>query len=832
MRRFAKLALLLALPLVLVLPAVLSGALFLPQAPRGLEPLASEAPEDAAVAWQQANYLASDRLFPILTDELTIQAALRAGSLPLWNAKQGLGLPLVGGTLVGPLYPPNWIGYATDPVRAGPWLAALSLFLAGLGAWSFLERRGTSFGAAAIGALALQIGGFALANLHYRMKLDAALWLPWTLWALDGLAARKPRAGLALAGSIAASFLAGFPTIAAFGLAAAVLYALVRRFADGVALPLGRACAFAACGLAIASVQLVPTFDAASESLRAERTVTELTAESLPLASTLGLVVPDLAGSPNEPLAAPHLPVPWWLASREERDAAQNANPLEWQLFAGVATLALAVAGLVCFPRDVRAFALLALVALGFVQGWPLVRELYRLPLFDVGAPARAASVLWVVLPLAAGFGVEALLRRHPRALWTVLALVLGLAACGGLFRATLEAEAFAAARELELAERHGVTLGEVRALIAHDDAVRAAERLAHAAERLALVALSTAVAASFLVWSRRRETARAPWLPLFAVLLVEGVAASAAHLVPRAASLGAPFPSSPALAALAAAAGDGRVVRLDESGSGIDDVLVLARPNLPEAYGIADLTPYVVFSQRRLVELVRALDPLAGYRTGISRLSLEALAAHPLLDALDVRAVLSRSPRRHPALEPVLERERFHVYRRTSALGRARVVAPRFVADGTSALAELASPRFLPARECVVVAADAHVPLGTPREPAGPESDSAATARVVEFVDSGFGEFEARVDAPAGGWLVVSAAYHAGWNVTIDGEPAARVAPADHALLGVELPARNGLVVRARFLPRSYVFAACLAVLGFVCAILGSRIRPARLVE
>lgn len=824
MRRFAKLALLLALPLVLVLPAVFSGALFLPQAPRGLEPLASEAPDDAAVAWRQANYLASDRLFPILTDELAIQAALRAGHLPLWNSKQGLGLPLLGGTLVGPFYPPNWIAYATDSVRAGPWLAALSLFLAGLGAWSFLERRGTSFGAAAIGALGLQIGGFALANLHYRMKLDAALWLPWMLWALDGLAQKKPRAGLALTGAVAASFLAGFPTIAAFGLAAAALYALVRRFGDQVELPLARASAFAACGLAIASVQLVPTWDAARVSLRTERSVAELSAESLPLASALGLVVPDLAGSPNEALAAPHLPVPWWLASRTERDAAQNANPLEWQVFAGVATLALSLAGLVCFPRDVRALALLAIVALGFVQGWPLVRELYRLPLFDVGAPARAASVLWVALPLAAGFGVEALHRRHPRALWTVLTPVLGLAACGGIFCATLDAETFANARELELVERHAVTLGEVRALLAHPDAVRAAERLDHAAARLALVAVATAVAASFLVWTRRRESARAPWLPLFAVLLVEGVAASAAHVVPRAASLGAPFPSSPALDALANAAGDGRVVRLDESGSGIDDVLVLARPNLPEAYGVADLTPYVVFSQRRLVELVRALDPLAGYRTGISRLSLEALAAHPLLDALDVRAVLSRAPRRHSALEPVLERAEFHVYRRTSALGRARIVAPRFVADSTRALAELANPRFAPARECVVVATDAGRSSATEHDAAAVPSDVARVARVIEFVDSGWGEFEARVDAPKGGWLVVSAAYHAGWNVTIDGEPAARVAPADHALLGIELPARDGIVVHARFLPRSYAFAAVLSLAGLACAMVLAR--------
>ncbi|MCC6408821.1 MAG: hypothetical protein IT453_16785, partial [Planctomycetes bacterium] len=101
-----RILLLLVLPLVLLAPAVVSGALFLPQAPVGLEPLASERPELAADAWTQANYLASDRLFPILTDELEVQRQVREGRLPLWNARQGVGLPLLGGTLVGPLYPP------------------------------------------------------------------------------------------------------------------------------------------------------------------------------------------------------------------------------------------------------------------------------------------------------------------------------------------------------------------------------------------------------------------------------------------------------------------------------------------------------------------------------------------------------------------------------------------------------------------------------------------------------------------------------------------------------------------------------------------------------
>ncbi|MCE9595776.1 MAG: hypothetical protein K8S98_16425 [Planctomycetes bacterium] len=811
-RNLLALGLLLVLPLVLFAPTVVSGALFLPQAPVGLEPLATEHQDLAAQAWTQANYLASDRLFPILTDELEIARQLREGHLPLWNAKQGLGLPLLGGTLVGPLYPPNWIAYATDPVRAAPLLAALSLFLAGLGAWLFLERRGVSFGSAAIGALAVQTGGFVLCNLHYRMKVDAALWLPWMLWAIDGIASKKPRASAALAFSVAASFLAGFPTIAAFAVGAAVVYALARRTLDRVkTLALSRCGAAVLCGVAIAAVQLVPTWDAARESLRGARTSASVAAESLPLGTALGLVVPDLFGSPNEPLAAPHLPVPWWLSRATEKEAAQNANQLEWQLYVGVAVLVLALAGCVAFPRDTRVLLGLAVGALAFVQGWPLARELFALPGLDVGAPARAACVLWIALPLCAGFGAEALWRRHPRALKTAAGVAVVLALVGAAFRATIEPENFVLARETEVAARHGVTLGEVRALLPHDASLAAAQRLAHASERLALVGLAAAAAAAFLHWSRRREQTRAPWLPLFAVILVEGVAGSGAHLVPRAASLGALFPKSESMEAIASAAGDGRVLRLDLSQSGVDDVLVLARPNLPEAYGLCDLTPYVVFSQRSLVELVQAIDPLASYRTGISRLSLPARVDHPVLDCLRVGALVSKDPLRLARLEPVLERDRFHVYRRDVRVAEARIVAPLAVADDAAALARLGHGDFDPTRESVIVA-----------EPAAAPDLSGASVRSCR--DDGAGRIEVEAHAPGGGWLVLATAYHPGWRVTIDGEPAPRVAPADHALLGIELPARAGLHVVAEFAPPSYLLAVVVSIAGLIAAFLLAR--------
>jgi hypothetical protein len=70
-------------PLLLVGPALLPGRRLLPQLPVGFEPLASERPQAAERAWRGANLVTSDRLFPIPTDELAIQAELARGLLPL-----------------------------------------------------------------------------------------------------------------------------------------------------------------------------------------------------------------------------------------------------------------------------------------------------------------------------------------------------------------------------------------------------------------------------------------------------------------------------------------------------------------------------------------------------------------------------------------------------------------------------------------------------------------------------------------------------------------------------------------------------------------------------
>lgn len=199
-------ALLLILPLLLVGPSLMPGKRLLPIAPVCFEPLATEHPAASQTAWEGANYWTADRLFPALSDEVAARSAFESGHLPLWTPLAGLGAPLAAGSIAGIWYPPRLLWLLLPPDVATGWHALLAVFLAGLGMQLFLERRGLSTTAALIGALAVQGSGFGVANLHLAMKFDAALWLPFSLWAIEGLFARRRGAPFALAFSIACSF--------------------------------------------------------------------------------------------------------------------------------------------------------------------------------------------------------------------------------------------------------------------------------------------------------------------------------------------------------------------------------------------------------------------------------------------------------------------------------------------------------------------------------------------------------------------------------------------------------------------------------------------------
>lgn len=803
---------LLILPALLVGPSLLPGRAFLPLLPAALAPLSLEDPAAGEAARERANWLTSDALLPFWTDALSARAAVRAGALPTWDPLLGLGEPLAAGSLVGPWYPPNWLHHLLPPHVAFGWLAVLHLCLAGWGMARFLRARGFTAGAQLLGALAIQASGYGVLHLHLGMKIAAAVWLPWCLEASESLLRGERRAGPRLALFTALSFLAGFPPIAIFVLLTTAVHGAARAYSTSRSRRTPRLAAWLALGVLGASVALLPTWEAALLSPRAPVDAATIAAQALPRAALATALLPGLFGLPTDAFFAPQNPLAWWFTGVAETHKALQANALEWSVHAGLAMLLLASSAIVAAPRRAMLPTLLLAGVLGFAFGIPPLSWLYALPGLDLGAPGRVLAVGWVLWPWLAAIGLECLVQRRKPALIMALVVGLGSVALGtGLWKG-IDPDTFPARLEEGLARRHGKTLEEVREFVPEEAARLAAARLRSEGSWLALLGLGAALAATgTLLLSGRRKApgsghtvtlaALAPWMLLMGV---ESVRLARTSLAPR--HLEGPLlPDSPALDAVREAAAGGRVLRVDRSPSGVAEVQRLFRPNLLAAYGVRDLTPYVVFPSSDLVAAMEQLDPASRYRSGISRLSDPALLDAPLLDVLRVTCVLATEPLDHPRLEHTFGIEGFHVYRRIPGPGGMpeASVHPAQGEPTDDPRADLLFP-----------------PLTAP----GPSDPGWHPGRIVVQRPSPT-RLDVQIQDSSGGWLVMYDRWYPGWKVTVDGADA-ELRRAQGLVRAVRIPAGTSLV-RTKYEPWSLRYGAALTLIAVLIALVAIRKRP-----
>ncbi|WP_165227951.1 YfhO family protein [Aquisphaera insulae] len=156
------------------------------------------------------------------------RAMLRRGRIPLWNPHSGMGAPHLANGQSAVFDPINAIAYATTIPFALGWMAAIRLWIAGLGAFLLARFWGLGAWSRWFAGLAYPFCGFLVVWLLYPVT-PVAIWLPWILLASDrSLEDPRPRSAGLLAIVVALAILGGHIQTAAHVLLAALAFAAWR----------------------------------------------------------------------------------------------------------------------------------------------------------------------------------------------------------------------------------------------------------------------------------------------------------------------------------------------------------------------------------------------------------------------------------------------------------------------------------------------------------------------------------------------------------------------------------------------------------------------------
>jgi len=236
--------------------------------------------------------------------------ALLAARLPLWNPYVGLGRPFLADIETGTLYPPNLLVLALG-VNGG--VAVLVLLHQALAVYGGV-RLGRALGASA-GASWLVGAGMALAS-PFTSRLAAGMvpvyfslcWWPALLWLGTSLQDRWDcRAAAGFAAAVAMAVLAGNPPILFVELLGLAVFLVLRESwpaGPGLWRPWLRnrsgLVAAAIIGVGVSAAALLPFFDLVGQGNRPLNSPEFATANGMPPASWLSLIVPASAEfSPN-----------------------------------------------------------------------------------------------------------------------------------------------------------------------------------------------------------------------------------------------------------------------------------------------------------------------------------------------------------------------------------------------------------------------------------------------------------------------------------------------------------------------------------------------------
>jgi hypothetical protein len=704
--------------------------------------------------------------------------AVAQGALPLWNPTTLLGSPFVGDPQSALFYPPN-IPFLFLPTALAWSLGFLTrTLLAGLFAALYARSLGVGRSASLYAGIAYAFSGWVTA-FQPRPHLDAALWLPAVLLAVDRLRERGNGASVALtATAFALPVLAGQPECAAQVTFVGLVYFAYRLFrprqsrtADGGRLRIAGSFALAgALALGLAAVQILPTL----EFIRQLDRGVEASWGHKPLAEIAAFVSRDLGANPNS--AGVEVP--------------------ECAAYAGMLTLLLAPFALFSLDRrDAVFFWLLLLVVVQIVYGvGPFYAVSRHVPILKGIPNWRLLAVAELCLAVLAALGLSALRERiaarpAPAGWWLCAFGAFAVAAAGVWF---------VRARGHSFYRPHPWnSLQTIRGPVSSAAVLLAAG---------ALLALALS--------GRVRPPVVSALVLTFGAL---DLMTAAYRFIPFT-DPSRIYPPSPTMTMLAQGQGIYRVVSVDRAaGFGFEPM-----------YGLESPIGFDV-TVRRAVHVLSVF----GFEEDAPAFLSEKIADSKgrLLDLMNVRYLVTTTQNRgaerlaaHPErFRLVFSDASVRVFENRTVLARAFLVpvpGVETLASEDAQLAQIRSDDFDPSRSVVLSEPPPPPPFRSDAEPVLPP--------VVTELVQGVNDVRLVAAAAERSIVVLSQIHYPGWQAYVDGVRAPLLR-ADYAFVGVAVaPGRH--VVRFALEPASLRMGAAMTVLAFaVTAVLARRGRAKR---
>ena len=344
----------------------------------------------------------SDLHCQIIPWQRAVRHSLANGEWPLWNPFILSGDILAAAGQPAVYDPFQWLAMLIPLADAFTFNTALTFFLAAFFAWAFARAHGMSDVAALIVAAGFAFCGMLAFFAGWPLG-RAWSYLPLVLFATRRVV-REEKAGL-LALAFVLVIVSGHPESVLHIVAVGAVYGAFEWLRVRKVRTLLLAIGAGVIALLVTAVYLLPFFEAVPQSLESFIREDFYATQSYDV-----LAKPDVRIDRIRRTFVPYF---------------RGMEPLTARV--GPIVLALGVIGLIARrrQREIWFFALLALVCFFATWGmWPVAHALHELPLFDIAINERLAFAAALAVSMLAGFGVDAIAKRHALAL-LILALVL-----------------------------------------------------------------------------------------------------------------------------------------------------------------------------------------------------------------------------------------------------------------------------------------------------------------------------------------------------------------------------------------------------------------------